>query len=77
MTSFEIKNGTTFENFTDEYSLKKSTGEIRLPYSRAPRGFGNIKVVYEAGYSDETMPRDIVSAIIDIAVAMYNTKNTS
>jgi hypothetical protein len=23
------------------------------------------------------MPRDIVSAIIDIAVAMYNTKNTS
>lgn len=76
-TSFQYKNGNTWETVTDSYHLKKQTGEIRLPDSIVPRGYGNVRASYTAGYTEETLPADIRQAIIDIASSLYNLRGST
>lgn len=77
LTSFQYKTGDTWETVTDSYHLKKQTGEIRLPNSIVPRGYGNVRFSWTAGYTDTTVPADIKQAIIDIASSLYNLRGST
>ena len=76
-TSIEYRDWVTWSAVTDEYSVKKETGQVRFPYSIVPRGFDNVRVSYVAGWTSETVPADLKQAIIDIASTVYNTRNSA
>ena len=64
LTSFQYNNGTIslpirYDFDVDGYALKKDSGMIALPYSKTPRGFNNIKIIYNAWYSTANIPHDI------------------
>lgn len=80
LTSIEYNSGTlsspSWTSFdADGYSLKGSTGQIRFT-NPIPKGFSNIKVVYEAGYAEGEVPWDIILALKRIVSFYWNTRDS-
>lgn len=73
----EYRNGTVWSPVTDEYHLQKDTGMVRFPCSIVPRGFGNVRATYEAGWDSLSIPANLKQAIIDIASTIYNTRGSA
>lgn len=75
VVSVEFHDGSSWQPVSSsEYSVKKSSGQIRFPYSSVPRGFGNVRITYMGGY--ETVPHDVTEAVVRIAASAYNRRNS-
>lgn len=78
-TSIEYKDAwvETWTAFNPiDYSVNNETWEVRFPYYRVMRGFGNIRISYRAWYESDEIPGDIEDAVIQIATSSYNKKNS-
>lgn len=73
-TKLEYRSGNTWTEVTDDYHVQKDTGMVRFPCSIVPRGFGNVRATYEAGWDTNTIPSNLKQAVIEIASTMYNTR---
>lgn len=58
----------------DKYVVNKKSWQVRSALY-FPYWLENIKVVYNAWYSSEDMPQDLVNACVSLVGYYYNTKN--
>ena len=61
------------------YSLDPDLGLLWLTTGAFPAGFGNVVVVYTAGYGAQdaaTLPADVVRACLDLSKAIYDELTT-
>lgn len=79
LTSLQYNSGTwgtpVWTNFdTDDYTMDGDTGIIYCDCMYA--GFRNIKVVYTAGYTANTLPKGLKLATLKIVAKVYNKRRS-